>query len=392
MNLYGLRLLRQRSVQQVLLATLALGALAFRIGQLIAGRADLPWGFDFSAYWAAGRRLLDDEPLYSAAQLAGPYAPQAKFLYLYPPPFAAAMTPFAALWPNDYLTPFAVWVGVGLAVVIASVLWLARTEIVARGASGFSGLTWLLVVFTLALPAVSGELVNGNVHFLLVGLLTFAWAGVRRGDAVGDRVAGLAIGVAALIKVFPGLVVIWFVLTGRTRSAVWAILGAVVVSALALPLTGVQPWLDYGRVLLNMAGPIDPTFSLAPTTWLTPVLGMTLARILVSLGGLVVVVWVARQRGPMIGFAATIVAALLITPILWAHYLTVLVVPLVLAVASGVSLVVVGVVYLLLSTGNQAAFGDIGFLLARVCPTAGMLLLLGALVAKATDRRGTAAA
>ena len=44
----------------------------------------------------------------------------------------------------------------------------------------------------------------GNVHFLLLWLLTLAWLGIRRGDPGGRWRGGAMVGVAAMIKVFPG--------------------------------------------------------------------------------------------------------------------------------------------------------------------------------------------
>ncbi|HXI45104.1 MAG TPA: hypothetical protein VNH13_02270, partial [Candidatus Acidoferrales bacterium] len=81
-----------------------------------------------------------------------------------------------------------------------------------------------------------------------------------------------------------------------------------------------------------------------------------------------------------VGYAAAIVLALLATPALWTHYLSILVVPMLLALAGGVPAAIVGLAYVLLSAGYQAALGDAVWITIRLLPTLGMLVLLVALL------------
>ncbi len=215
-NAYGLRLLRQPGVQVAVLALLAVLALAFRTLQFAALTGEIQWGYDFSAYWAAASSLLAGTSVYTPEQLAGPYAPQVQYLYLYPPPLAAVLMPLAALFPTDYRAAAWVWTALGSIVLAWSVLALARSERLAERFPVLAGRgRWLLVAGAFAFPPVVGELVMGNVHLLLLGLLTAAWLGVRRASPRGDLLAGVAVGVAAVIKVFPGLLLLWFLLTRR---------------------------------------------------------------------------------------------------------------------------------------------------------------------------------
>src|SRR6185369_11711502 len=107
------------------------------------------------------------------------------------------------------------------------------------------------------------------VHLILLGLLTLAWLGVRRGDSRGEWIAGVAVGIAALIKVFPGVLLLWFLLTGRYRAAAGVVVGAAVAALVVLPLTGIEPWLQYPAVLANLGPPVDTRDTLAPTVWLS---------------------------------------------------------------------------------------------------------------------------
>ncbi len=95
-GIYGLRRLREPALQRLLLILIAIILVVFRGVQFALFSSQIQWGYDFSAYWPAAGNLLDGLPIYAADQLAGPYAPQRQFLYLYPPPLAAAVTPLAA--------------------------------------------------------------------------------------------------------------------------------------------------------------------------------------------------------------------------------------------------------------------------------------------------------
>ena len=109
-------------------------------------------------------------------------------------------------------------------------------------------------------------------------------------------------------------------------------------------------------------------------------------RALVTLTGVGVVVWAARGLDARRGFAMTVAVAVLVTPALWSHYLTVLLVPLTLALSAGVSLAWLAVVYVLLSAQKQAGLGDYAWITIRAMPTAGALLLAG-LLARVRPRR-----
>jgi hypothetical protein len=410
---YGLRLLRQRPVQVAALAVVAALVLVFRALQFALLTREVQWGYDFSFYWTAGRRLLNGEAIYSAAQLAGPYAPQGQDGFLYPPPFAALVAPIAALF-SDARTAEWVWTGLGAAILIVSVLALWRSERLGDRFPILAGRgRWFLVAAAFAFPPVVGELVLGNVHLVLLGLLTLAWLGIRRADAQGEWIAGLAVGAAAIIKVFPGVLIIWFLLTRRYRAAAAVVVGAAALTLVTLPVTGIEPWLQYPTVLANLSAPADTTDTLAPTVWLAPVLGFTMARIVVTVVGLAILAWAALRAAPQrfragdlrMGiesappamttarwFAIAVTVSVLIAPALYHHYLAVLVLPLVVGLAAGVPLVLLAASYLLMWGGEQAAFGDLTWIVNRALPTAGALLLLLALIARQRGGRGARAA
>jgi Glycosyltransferase family 87 len=380
-NVYGLRLLGQRRVRLVVLVVFLSIVLVFRLGQFVYWTGQIQWGYDFSAYWTAADHLLHGQALYLPDQLSGPYAPQRQFLYLYPPPFAVAAIPFAVLFSDYRLAEWA-WTAIGAIVVVAAVLALYRSERLGACFPILAGRgRWLLVAAAFAFPPVVAELVLGNVNILLLGLLTCAWLAVRRNGRRGAA-AGLLVGVAALIKVFPGVLVLWFLLTRRYRAAAWSIVAIVALAAISLPFTGTQPWRDYPAVLANLSAPSDTTDTLAPTVWLAPVLGFTLARIVVTAIGLALVVWAARSRSTPVSFAIAVLVSVVVAPALYQHYLAILVLPFLLALGAGIWGRWLALAYLLIWGGQQPALGDLTWIVNKGFPTAGALLLLGFLVTR----------
>ncbi|HYN68929.1 MAG TPA: glycosyltransferase family 87 protein, partial [Candidatus Eisenbacteria bacterium] len=208
--------------------------------------------------------------------------------------------------------------------------------------------------------------------------------GVRRGDSRGELLAGVAIGVATVVKVFPGALLVWFVLTRRWRAAAGVVAGAVAFVLVTMPFTGIEPWREFPAVLANLSAPSDTTDTLAPTVWLARYLGFSAARILVSVAGLLIVASAALQAGriePARAFAIAMTASVLIAPALYHHYLALLVLPFVLALGAGVQLRWLALAYFLMWGGHQNAIGDAAWIVNRALPTAGAFtLLLGLLV------------
>ena len=377
-GVYGLRRLREPAFQRLLLVLIAVILVAFRLIQFLVFTTQIQWGYDFSAYWTAAGHLLHGLPIYTSEQLTGPYAPQKQFLYLYPPPLAAAVIPLAALVPADYRVAAWAWTALDAAILVAGSWAVARSIGLLDRVRAATGLgPWILVVAVFCFPPVVGELALGNVHILLFGLFAVAWLGLRRGDRTGERWAGIAIGLAAVIKVFPALIVVWFLLTGRRRAAVWAgwsIIGVVLVT---LPIVGISTWLDFLSALLNLSSPSDTTDTLAPTVWLAGFTGFGVARLVITGIALAILAWTARRLPTRRGYVVAVLLSVLIAPALYHHYLAILVLPFLLLLVEDGALPWLALAYLLMSGGEQTALGDLSWIVNRGLPTAGALILLG---------------
>lgn len=94
-----------------------------------------------------------------------------------------------------------------------------------------------LLAVALMLPYAHACLVVGNLGLLLAFLLVATWFLVERGR---EWEAGVALGLAALIKLLPALVIVYFVLKRRWR-VVFTAIGVTVVLGIALPLAAIGP-------------------------------------------------------------------------------------------------------------------------------------------------------
>jgi alpha-1,2-mannosyltransferase len=371
---FGLRLLFDPKFLRVAIGFVLALVLGVRVLQLVVLSSDVNWGYDLSAYLNAGRLVLDGQSPYAPFQLEGAYSPHLRLLYIYPPFTAVVAAPFAALFP-DYRAANWAWAAVGAALLLITTLAIARRERIAAGWS-----LVLLVMAAFAFAPINDEFFIGNVHILLAALFGAAWLALRRTSPTGELVAGALIGIATLIKVFPGVLIIWLVLTGRVRGAVASIVTMAILALATLPVTGLQPWIDYPVVLLNLGPPIDMENVLAPSAWLTELLPSTLARVVVTVLGLAIVWWATVNRSQVVSYAVAVTVSVLIAPALYHHYLAVLVIPLLLGIRHSSNAAWIVVAFLLLSMGHQPILGDASWITGRLVPTAGALLTLAGLL------------
>jgi hypothetical protein len=135
-------------------------------------------------------------------------------------------------------------------------------------------------------------------------------------------VAACAAGLTALTKVFLWPIVVWLWFTGRRRAAVAAVAIDAAVCVLA------WGWISFGGVrdypsLLQKLGSIEGRLSYAPFWHLG---ASSAGYVAIGAACAVGVAYAARgDSREARSFAVAILCALLVTPILWLHYLTLLV-------------------------------------------------------------------
>jgi hypothetical protein len=309
------------------LLTLA-GGVALSAG-ILAALASTPGqapGGDWSDYRTAALRLLDHRSPYADAMFQGPVPALGSDRYRYPPMLAQAVAPLAVL-PSGL--GFAAWSALMVGLVLLGT-WLAVAG--SEMALAPIALVWTTAGVAWFMPTVA-TLWTGNASAtfaLAVGAALF----VGRGPGTADRArtaGAVAIAFAAVSRLSPFALVPAAVRGGGRLgvAAIIAVAGLAGVSFVLAPFA----WRDYLTVLPNiLAGTARFANNLAPDA------------VVVQLGAPSDVGSVVRGFSAVIGAAtllasyrlapdgtgwpmavvAGVVAALLIPPVLWYHYLTAL--------------------------------------------------------------------
>jgi alpha-1,2-mannosyltransferase len=271
--------------------------------------AKAPLFFDFEVFWSAGRDVLAGRSPYPPVD-ASVLSTEANFVY----PAAAAylMAPFSLL-PLAEAGMIFTLLAIG-AVPLA--LWLLGVR------------DWRCYgAAVVSAPILHGAVV-GAISALLALALAAAWRWRDRPLVVAPLVALLVVS-----KVFLWPLGLWLLVTRRVRSA-FAAAGIAVAAAFAgWAALGFAGLADYPRLLALLS-------DLMAEKGYSPVaLGLSLgapesaAKLLSYVTGAVAVaacVALARRRsqeGDIASLCAALVAALLLSPIVWTHYLAVLFVP-----------------------------------------------------------------
>jgi Glycosyltransferase family 87 len=275
---------------------------------------------DFIAYWAAAKLTADGEPTlaYDDAVVKrtqtneiGSSVDGLPWLY---PPFALLLFLPLALLP--YAASFAAWLAVGGAIMLSA----ARR--IAQGSWG----VWLALAF----PATAFNLISGQAGMLSAGL--FAWGMLllpKRPVA-----AGAVLGLMAFKPHFVPLILL-ALLAGRQKTALFATLASVgLISLVSLALLGTGPWQaffsdlpDTTNLLFDGVFPVQKMQSVSAMA-LSFGLGASLTQALqavTSFGAAAFVLWLwRRDTAYEYKVAGLGLAALLATPYVYHHDLTVL--------------------------------------------------------------------
>ncbi|PJN22776.1 transferase [Kitasatospora sp. CB02891] len=197
-----------------------------------------------------------------------------------------------------------------------------RRELRPVGVILITGLgVWLEPVFT--------TLRYGQINLALACLIL--WDLTRSDHA---RSKGLAIGLAAGIKVTPGLFAVYLLITGRIRAALVAgaaFVGTFLIGALVLPDATRGFWTEYlfdstrvGKTVIvdnqSLSGLVARLLHTE-----NPGLPATALAALVAVAGLGIAVWAHRSarwspRADAWSVCAALVTAVLISPISWTHH------------------------------------------------------------------------
>ncbi|MFP5343418.1 MAG: glycosyltransferase family 87 protein [Candidatus Limnocylindria bacterium] len=274
-------------------------------------------GYDFLAYHQAVVRTLDGAPLYDMS-----FTETGGFgLFYYPPTFAPLILPLgllsaaAATWA---------WIGGSLIAFLAGVAVLPVSRSVRW---------WVILLAGWSFPFVHA-LKLGQVGPVLFALFAVGW---RWLDAPGPL--GLSGALGAAIKIQPGLVLAWALLTRRWTAVLVGAFALALLAAASVALAGIGAWTDFLTLLRTVADPITTEKNLTPGAIAyrlgVPVATASLIQVASMAAAAAVVLVAIRWASAEASFLVVVVASQLVSPILWDHYAMLLLLPVAYLLAAG---------------------------------------------------------
>jgi alpha-1,2-mannosyltransferase len=275
--------------------------------------------FDFAIFLKAADDVRSGESPYVDPETVSNSTPPP---YVYPPLLAIVLIPATAL-PDEIGGSSPVGVVVSLllvACVVGALLVLGVRD-------------WRCYPVALLYPPTLENIEYGAVGPVLALLVALAWR-------YRDRVLAVsaALGGAIVLKVFLWPLLVWLAATRRWTAAVGAGALALGLALASWAVIGFRGLGDYPELLRRLSE-IEAENSYSAFAILVTIgVPATLARVLLVLAAasLLVIAWrVARGSqdgdGDRPAFVLALAVAFVLTPILWLHYLVLLVVPIALA-------------------------------------------------------------
>lgn len=294
---------------------------------------------DFELNWVAAHRLVDREPLYDRAaskqeglERVGPsfgFADGGTFSsFIGSPATALAMVPFV---PFSRGTAAGLFRGTQALLMAAAIVIvgfaLPRRSRVPAWLVGFGVALWSFPVWqSIGLGQIDG--------YVMVAVAVAIWASTRD----RWRLVGVALGIAAMLKISPVLLIVYLVLRGRRQVLLPAVASAVALLAAAAAIgrpadvatwaTDVAPDVSKGAFLFtNQSIPAWSARLFGSTTnWQSLDAGIGAWRFLawvVAGVGIAAVYLLCRRRSFVpLELGAVLLVALLAGPISWEHYPT----------------------------------------------------------------------
>ncbi|WP_211588843.1 glycosyltransferase 87 family protein [Allorhizocola rhizosphaerae] len=273
--------------------------------------------FDVGVYWGAINYWIHEEgSIYDYVRVASTYG------YTYPPFAALCMLPMAIVpWHGAIAINFMM-----SAAASAFLLYVLLEPTFRRMGwdserdRAFAAAVVVLMFATFG--PVRDTFSFGQINLLLMALVYLDLLLAMR----GHRFAGAGIGLAAAIKLTPGIFIIYLLVTGRWRMAGVAsatTAGATLLAAVAMP----DASRAYFTELLwetSRVGNLDYVSNQSVMGMVARLAPSTPSRTLwVALVGAILLIWARKVRSVDMrtGFALTGVVACLISPVTWVHHL-----------------------------------------------------------------------
>lgn len=298
------------------LPIVAVLSLALGLGATLAVAGDT-LGFDFLAYHQAAERLLAGQALYDMS-----YTESGGFgLFYYPPTFAPFLLPFGTV---SATTATWAWVVVSIVGFLVGALVMPVSMTV----------RWTTILLAgWSFPFVYAVKL-GQVGPILFCLFALGWRWLDR-----PAVLGVVGALGAAIKVQPGLVLLWALLTGRFRAVAAGAIVLVVLAAVTTAIAGFGSWTDFLTLIRTVSDPIRTEHNFTPgAIAFAAGVSAEVATVIQLVGTIAVgVLFLASIRWTTdeASYMVAVIASQLVSPILWDHYALMLLLPVAYLLASG---------------------------------------------------------
>lgn len=298
--------------KQVLIAFGAAGWLLFvaRATQSIVAYAagpevDSVWLYDWRVYYAGALDLLERD-LYLDRGIGVGNLQMPVSVFNNPPMAAVLPLPFL---PFGYELGGLIWVVAGAIALTVGAIAAAR---VTQAPWGLAWIGLFLLLYTVQ-PYFVRNMVLGNVNsFMLPIVAAFTWAHLKG----YQRFAGLLLGLAIAIKVWPVLIGVLLIRERRRREMAWAAALVTIQGILVLLWLGPTVLSEVVNALRTTV-PIPEGVVVLWTTWARTTLDWWPAWASIAVAGVLVGI-PARGR---LGLGLGMLAGLSLIPNLWDHYL-----------------------------------------------------------------------
>ncbi|MFG3421371.1 glycosyltransferase 87 family protein [Micromonospora sp. NPDC048063] len=300
-----------------LAAVLALAAVlpALYLPGLVHDFFDLKIYMRAMDWWAAGN------PLYDYVQ---PDRVQGELYFTYPPFSALLLRPFALLPLGVTVTIFTILTAFA---VVVTTRWLSAPVIARHGLPRVFTLT-VAVLLVLAVESTRETITFGQINMLLVVLIL---ADLLFAVPRAARWAGVGVGLATALKLFPGIFIVYLLATRRWRAAAVASATAAAATLLAAAVAPRDSWRFWTHELwaTDRVGRTDYTGNQSLFGLLSRItapekpdrlLWLLLVAVVTGYG-----LWraarAARAGDPLTGLALTGLVGALVSPITWTHHI-----------------------------------------------------------------------
>ncbi|GAA4469818.1 glycosyltransferase 87 family protein [Phytohabitans houttuyneae] len=276
--------------------------------------------FDLRIYVSAMRWWADGHPLYDYAQ---PDRVQGELYFTYPPFTAALLRPLAEIPVGATIVMFLI----GTAAAIAVTTWWLVHPVALRHRQPPWFVAGIAIPLVFVIEPTRETFTFGQINMLLVVLVL--------GDLLllvprNSRWAGVGVGLATALKLYPGIFIVYLLAARRWRAAITAITtaaGATLLAAVMAPRDSWQFWTndlwstdrvgrtDYtaNQSLLGLIGRAALPDEPSRLVWLGLVA-------LVAGFGIRRAAQAARAGDEVAGLALAGLVGALISPIAWTHH------------------------------------------------------------------------